>query len=237
MQKLTETKILELQEKTGHVLGVGDLGDIEALDVLAAKVAGTTKTEARLLSQPFDLCGIAFYPLTVAKSLWFAEKCEEWELEGSQQEACLFWLLTVENHRIELDEYSDRRKSHKAIRELSRRLHCSAQEMTDVYKRCVGIEMNEDGGGEANYGGLIECLLREYGGEPDQWMYETPIAMIETLMNNYSARVNAEQEAARKSAPKSGVAAAPVASERLRALRDFRLKSNEIFEKWSDTDG
>ena len=84
------------------------------------------------------------------------------------------------------------------------------------------------------YGGLVECLLREYGGDPDRWLYETPLPMIETLMNNFSARVNAESDAARKSSGASGVAVAPVADERLRALRNFRLKAVEIQERWND---
>ena len=61
--------------------------------------------------------------------------------------------------------------------------------------------------------------------------------MIETLMNNYAARINAENDAARQTSASKGKAVAPIASERLKALRDFRVKCNEILEKWSATDG
>ena len=80
MQKLTEKKVKELLRDTDHVLCIEDFPDVEALDRLAQKVCGTTRSEARLLSEPFELCGILFYPLTIAKSMWFSEKCLEWEL-------------------------------------------------------------------------------------------------------------------------------------------------------------
>lgn len=236
MHKLTKDEIGKLIDQTGHALSVDDLDLIAEFNELAGKVSGVTKSESRLLSQPFELCGIAFYPLTVAKSLWYAERCVDWEIEGSQQEALLFWLLTLPNITGELDKYTCRKLADKAIRKLSRRLHCSPQEMSDVYAKCVGIN-GSDGEGEASYGGLIECLLREYGGEPDRWLYETPLPMIETLMNNYAARINAEQEASARSLSHSGRAVAPMASARLIALRDMRLKRNEIRELWSKDDG
>lgn len=237
MHKLTKSKIDTMLSETGHVLATDDLDLIEELDVLASRVCGIAKSEARLLFEPFELCGILFYPLSVAKSLWFSERCEEWEIDGAQQEALLFWLLTIPNETGALDEYCARKVANRAIKKLSRRLHCSSDAMTDVYKKCVGIEMNESSEGGSEYGGLIECLLREYGGRADEWLYETPLPMIETLMNNYSSRVNAETDANRQKSAKSGVAVAPMASERLRALRNFRIKSNEIKDKWSQVDG
>lgn len=230
MHKLTRVKVQELLDYTGHILCVDDLCRIEELDSYAVRVAGTTKAEARLLSEPFELSGVLFYPLTIAKSLWFDEMCDEWELEGTHQEALMFWLLSLPNINGVLDEYSERKKAHRAIKKLSRRLHCSTAEMTDVYTKCVGIKSSGANQEPAVYGGLIECLLREYGGRPDEWLYETPLAMIETLMNAYSARITAEAEASEK----AGKGAAPVASERLRSLKDFREKANEIAEGWRD---
>jgi len=236
MEGLAYDKLNKVLSETGHRLTLDDFDDVAELDALAAKVSGTTHGEARLLFEPFSLCGVLFYPLSVAKSLWYAEKCEEWGVEGSAQEALLFWLLTVPNESHALDLYCDRKKAHKAVRKLSRRLHCSSAQMTHVYEQCVGIESNRSTPGKVNYGGLIHCLLREYGGDAERWLYETPLPMIETLMNKHAERINAEAQA-RQGSPQQGRAVAPVASERLRALRDLRFKANEIREKWSKQDG
>ena len=107
MQQMTKEAIKTLQKKTNHVLRVENCDLIEELDAIASGFAGVTKSERRLLSTPFELCGIKFYPLTVAKSLWYTEKCEEWEVEGSKQDGLLFWLLSLPNTEAELDTYSD----------------------------------------------------------------------------------------------------------------------------------
>lgn len=231
MNLITKKKIEEIQKQTGHILSVSDFDLIEELNALGDVVSGTTKTEARLLSEPFSLCGLLFYPITVAKSLWYDEMCNEWEIEGSQQEALLFWLLSVPNITGALDKYSGRKEADKAIKKLSRRLHCSTEELTEVYHKCVGIKSSGEKSNEG-FGGLIECLLREYGGNPDKWLYETPLPVIETLMTQHTARINREAAAANKQPGSKAVA--PVADERLRALKNFREKSNELKEHWEN---
>ena len=77
--------------------------------------------------------------MTIAKSLWFAEKVDEWELEASNQEAFLFWILSLPNNEGAFDEFSLRKDADKAVKRLSRRLHCSADELTDIYNKCLGI--------------------------------------------------------------------------------------------------
>jgi hypothetical protein len=124
MQELTKQAITKLLKDTSRALRVADYEDIEALDKLADKVAQQTPEERRLLKSPFELCGIKFYPLTLAKSFWYAEKCEEWQIQGIFQDAMLFWLLTLPLTAEALDQYSDQIDSEKAAKKLSRRLHC-----------------------------------------------------------------------------------------------------------------
>jgi hypothetical protein len=239
MLEMTKKTVEKLQKECRHVLDVADFDDIEALDKIAAKVVRQTPDERRLINQPFELCGISFYPITIAKSLWYAEKCDEWAVEGIFQDAFLFWLLTLPLTDDALDAYATRKEADKAVRRLSKRLHCTPDEMTAVFKRCVGDkgEPAEGSKDATNYGGLIACLLREYGGTPEQWLYETPVESIGAMVDQYVHRINAEAEAAQSGASKGGKASPPVVTPKLQALRDYRLKTNEIKKKWSGENG
>jgi hypothetical protein len=242
MQLMTKKAVQKILTSTNHALDVADFDDVEALDRLAEKISNVTPDERRLLKQPFELCGIKFYPLTVAKSLWYAEKCEEWDVRGLHQDALLFWLLSLPLTEAALDTYSTRKAADKAVRRLSRRLHCTAEEMTDVFQRCAGSSIQTDDTDtektdDTDYGGLVACLIREYGGKPEQWLYETPVVMIGVMLDQYIRRINAESEAASSSSAKHGKAIAPAPTARLKALKAFREKVVAIEKKWSVTDG
>jgi len=235
MQKTTKQAIQKLQTETNHVLTVEDFDVIDELDALSIEISSVSKTERRLLNSPYELCGLKFYPLTVAKSLWFAEKCDEWELKGIYQESLLFWLLTLENSEAALDTFALRKDADKAIKRLSRKLHCTQEELTEVYNKCLGItDKSKPSDGKAtDYGGMIAVLLREYGGKPNEWLYETPVIMISTLFKAYADKVNAEQNAHRSASASNGKAIAPQWNQKMQTLQDFREKVNAIREIWS----
>ena len=240
MHKMTTEAIKKLLSETNHVLTVEDFELIEELDACAAEFAGVSSSERRLLNQPFSLCGINFYPLTVAKSLWYTEKVEEWEVTGSQQEALLFWLLSLPNTEEALDTYAEQKAADKACGQLSRRLHCTNEELTDIYHKCLGVSQASGGDNDSkntDYGGMIAVLLREYGGKPNEWLYETPVQMISTLFTAYANRVNAENNAASGGRGKGAKAKAPAPSAKLAAMSKFRAVVNKIRKLWESDNG
>lgn len=237
MHRMTKEAIKKLQTETAHVITVEDFDLIEELDAIASGINGTTKQERRLLSQPYNLCGINFYPITVAKSLWFAEKVKEWELQDTRQGALLFWLLSLPNVDGKLDGYSEQKAVDRAVKKLNRRLHCTNQELSDVYLKCIGSTGESGSDSDPDYGGMIAVLLREYGGTPDRWLYETPVTMIATLFDAYSRKVDAENRSVKGASAKNSKAIAPPPSKRLKALAKFRKKINEIKEIWSECHG
>jgi len=241
MLDMTKKTVQKLLDETQHAIRVEDFDRLDELDGLAAKIATQTPEERRLLKSPFELCGIKFYPLTVAKSVWYAEKVAEWEVEGIFQDALLFWLLTLPLTVAALDTYSTRKAADAAVLRLSRRLHCTQSEMAEVFRKCVGARETRGTSSstqtEPDYGGLIACLLREYGGTPEQWLYETPVEQIGALIDQFVRKVNAENDAASASSQRGGKAIAPKPTAKMQALRDYRLKVNEIKKEWSTSNG
>ena len=236
MQLLTKKTIKRILKKTQHVVDVEDFDLIEELDGLAEKVAGVSLRERRLLNSPFDLCGIKFYPLTVAKSLWYAEKVDAWEIDGHEQEALLFWLLSLPLTAKSLEAHSGRETADKACKKLSRKLHCQPDELGEVYRKCIGTQSGDSDdldGSPADYGGMIACLIKEYGGTDEKWLYETPVEMIGSMFYQMEKRVIAEEDASRDKSASGGKAVAPTPNKSLASLNDFNLKAQEIEEKWS----
>jgi hypothetical protein len=234
MQELTKKTVAKLLKDTSHVLRVEDFELIEQLDKLAEKVVKHTPEDKRILNQPYEYFGIKFYPLTIAKSMWYAEKCEEWDVDGTFQNCFLFWILTLPLTSDVLDEYSERNKADKAIKSLSRKLHCTIDDMTEIFLKCTGSNgVNQSSGGDANYGALVSIMLREYGGTPDLWLYETPIEKIGCLVEQYISKVNSECDASRSALAHKGKAVAPAQTAKLVALKSFRIKANEIKELWN----
>lgn len=223
MQVLTKKAIKRLLQTTKHLLTVDDFDIIGELDELAGEVAHVSKSHRRLLREPFELCGILFYPLTVAKSLWFNEKIEEWGIPALHHEAFLFWLMSLPNKSEIFDEYSDLRKAEKAIKRLSRKLHCSPDEITSIYHKCIGNSSGGDDGRDVDYGGMIAVLLKEYGGTPDQWLSEEPIDRISDLLRAYSESVRAQNGDSKAVDPNL-----------IQSLSKFREKQNEIEALWSN---
>lgn len=233
MHQMTKEAIRKLQSQTKHSLTIDDLDLIEGLDAIAKEVTTTTSKEHRLLREPFSLCGVDFYPLTVAKSLWFAEKCKEWQIVAGDEDALMLWVLTLPLTPECFDGFSNSRDAIKATKRLSRKLHCSDTELSGVYARCLGVDPDAEAGepSTVDYGGLIAVLVKEYGGSPNRWLYEESVELISALLASYSDRNNAEQKQS------SGKAVAPAPSKRLAALTNFRNKLATIQEIWEKTDG
>ena len=240
MQKMTEKSIQRILKKTGHQLAVADWADIESLDRLAKKMSGVSETERRLLNSPFELGGLMFYPLTVAKSLWIKEKLELWNVPGELEDAYTFWLLTIPLGEDSLDKFEEKKKANRDMRRKSRKMNFTYEEITSICNRCLGTTKNEETGEterETQFGGMIACLVREYGQSPDYWLYECPVDKVVEMYEQVVKKAIMESEAQRANAGKNGTAQAPRVTPKLIAFRDYRNKEREIELKWSANHG
>lgn len=240
MQTITKEAIKKIQQQTNHVLVVSDLDDIERLDRVANDVSKSNPIDRRILKTPHVLCGINFYPITVAKALWHQEVSLDWEIDENYQDAFMFWLLSLPLTADALEAHSDYKVANKACRRLARKLQCSPTELGEVYDKCIPSHgQSDDGEGadedhEARYGAMMAVMLREYGGKPEDWLYETPVDLISDLYAELLAKHNDD---AAGEGVKSKKAYAPRASAKISALSAFRNEVNRLTEKWSVTDG
>ena len=241
MQELTKNAISNLQRTTGHVLTVADFDDIEALDELAQKMNGVSSVERRLLNSPFELCGIKFYPLTVAKSLWFTEKVEEWGVSDDHKDAFMFWVLSFPLTEEPFNEFTTFAKADSAMKRFARKMHMTHGEINDICNKCIGAVDSGDAKGPkasaSSFGGMIACLIREYGQSPDYWLYETSVEMISEMYEQILMKAIAEEDASRRASSSNGKAKAPSATPKLRAFKAFRDKVQELREKWGAENG
>lgn len=250
MRDMTKSAIKKLVSETSHALSVEDYDLIERLDLIAEKISGVSRVERRLLNQPFDVAGIRFYPLTVAKSMWYIEKVAEWEIPVVYQDGFYFWLLTLPLNDESLTEFSEYKAANKAMKKMAKSLHLTRDEITDICSKCCGIEANKAvNDSESNddsdsvkkgrnvFGGMIAALIREFGQSPEYWLYECPIDQLNEMYAQLVARVNAEDESVRASSGKKGKAIAPRATPKLFALKEFRDEVKKIGLKWSKSDG
>ena len=238
MLMMTKEAIRKLQKQTSHALIVEDFDVIAELDKCAQDVVRKSSIDRRLLSCPVTVDGVeaSFYPLTVAKSIWYAEKLDEWEIAPIYEEAFMFWLLTLPNKEDELCKWSTKKNVNKAMRKFASKLVCPASALQEVFARCVGVcdSNGEKDNAEDDYGGMIACLVREYGGKPEEWLYEKHVELIAEMYERLVDRVQAEQDEMRKSSKSGG---APVVTRKMRALDKFRQKTSEIRMLWSEQDG
>jgi len=236
MQELTKNAIRKIQKETKHVLAVADFDDIERIEKLAETVKGVSSVERRLLMSPFELGGIKFYPLTVAKSLWINEKVIEWDISDAQSEEFMFWALTIPLGAESLEKYYTKKAADKAMRKNSRRMDFSHEELSEICNRCFGVS-EEVGTGKKRkstlFGGMVACLIREFGQSPSYWLHDVPIEMISELYSQILIKAHNEDSASRSSSAKGGKAVAPRMDSSMEALAAFRAEVNKLKEKWS----
>ena len=151
-------------------------------------------------------------------------------------------MLTLPLNEAAFDDHEDKRKAMKSLRRFIRRSNCKASDLRDIFEKCAGksVGKNADGDGSEkseSYGGLVACLVREFGQSPDYWLYEASVDKVMEFYDQIMARVMAEEEASRSASAGAGKAVAPKVTPKLRAFKAFRDKAHELREKWGAENG
>lgn len=181
----------------------------------------------------FYVGGVPVFPLTICRIsllVSLAKKCDE---DVEQFVKLQAWILTTENieeRHVELREYKvAKRESKKAWRKLP---WTPAQLEYAVTARFGEVEDGEDEqGGSYNPNSLIAMLVHDYGSTPDYWRFKATTSIINSIIDDWQLRQQAQAEAYNKS---SGKNVAPLPSPKFRYARKRREAIAQLKKDWSD---
>jgi hypothetical protein len=164
---------------------------------------------------------------------WFNERAVQWfGDDGLLLDKSLAYALSRSCYPDDLWELENKAVAKLKILFWARRLDCTHQELSDALLSVLKVDAEgKDVDDDPNSNGkLIAMLCREYGHEADYWMWESPLSIITTFVNDYVSRIEAENAAARKAA--SPGSKPPMSDTKLKRISDMRAFVKELREKW-----
>ena len=219
---------------TNHVVVVEDFERIFKLNDLALKYTSLDKeAEGNILGRPVPCGNIVLYPLTLGSAKWIEDCVMEWFPKSPvYANLAMAYALSRSNKPGELWELKNKREAKKAILRFWRKCGCR---MKQLEAALVGMFPDVDSADEddvnANYGPLIAMLCKEYGRDPDYWMWDASYDMVMALIKSRECQAKAEWNALKSSAKGSDMPAMPGSMlARFKAYKDFRAK---IEHEWS----
>ena len=102
------------------------------------------------------------------------------------------------------------------------------EELEGVLLYRLGKGSND--GGKSDYGAVIALLCKEYGSTPDYWMHEASLGMVETLLNDFQRRQDAEIAQMKKDS--KGKATGLGITAKGMAYHKYQMKENFIEALW-----
>jgi hypothetical protein len=232
MQDITTIDLRKMLEETGHELCLDDIEPIIELDELAeAVVKGDTVPDESLLSRPTFIHDLAFYPPTLARSLYWQNVISTLFEDGTLlATAALVWLCNrpaVNDEMIGASPKDLRKKIH-AFAKTSLLTNDDIEEVRELY-RDKGTSATKKT--KNKYGDLVAFLRREYGQDADYWM-NADSEEIRSCLADYNRKLEAEMSASRKSG--SGGAVAKPASPLFVFHRRYRKAKEALKAKWTE---
>ena len=235
MQWMTKQDLASLLTETSHALAVEDLDDVLALDALADVVVnGVQSDDDDLLAMPFIVGGIAFWPMSLAKIIYWRDVLSS-AFDGDEvlTSAAMLWICSQRNFSpSDQPETADPRAMRKTITKWAK--HCPLSEsqiMRVMGEYCDGDETKSGATNANKYGQLIALLIREFGQSWQYWI-SAPLDEIRACLAEWTARVEAEAASIRRSAAKGGKPIPPTPSPKIKALQAYRIAKNELRDKW-----
>jgi len=216
-------------EKTGHKLTLSDFDSIAHIDSLAEEVVNGAPTNVDLLSLPFFIDGVAFYPSTMAKELYWREQLYP-NLADKHKTAAFLWLMS----KPDIPKEPLTKKIMRKIRryESSCRLtEYQIKRIIDTYSN--GSERKEVDAEAIEYGPVVALLVREYGESVTYWL-NCPVDLIKTLIADWTARQEAQAAAMRRSSASKGAPIPPAPSPKIKSLQRFRKAITALREAWEN---
>ena len=247
--KLNPLAAASLQRLIDEGIALDPLADFDAIAEINELADAATKprpcivTDA-ILDAPVTCGGVQFRALTIAAHLWLRDVATP-ALEHDEYLCGLAIPFAMAN-RDALDDLNDERDIRRAVKRWGRK---ACRRITDTQLagvfRHFGIELAEDGDGipedaedaqdaREQYGNVLALLIREYGGDPNYWIFEANPQTVDVCLRDTMLKAHYEAEDHRATAAKGGKAIAPDPNsplmqsqfamiKRVRQFRDAKL--------------
>ena len=178
--------LLEIHELAESVMQADDHGD------------------SGILNASTEIGGVLFYRMTIGSGEWLA-KVSPWFADNSRMEI-LAWAYAMAGARNPIENlwpFADNKAKLSAkLKEFSRHIGATPNELVHGLRVFVEQEqpkiMPGDGQFSADespkygFGALIDMLLHEYGGTPEQWIWNTPRVTLMELIKKMAQRKRME---------------------------------------------
>jgi len=244
LNPVAREKCAELLRETGHKLTIDDHPQLARLSALADRVTSAEdKAEQSLLDMPVTCGNVTLSKPNMGKLYWFNECAVRWFAdEPALREFIFLYLLSTPNEKSTVQALNDRESTAFIVGAWAKQLTATEREVEQALARVYpGQQQDDDSDGEPVAQGPVFALLaKEYGETPEWWMWTPSVAMVQTMLADYSARIDAEHKAQRKATGggyrKGGSAqpTAPAVTPSVRNMARLRDYTNALRKRWSE---
>lgn len=249
LEILTKQTITSLLEETGHVLGVSDLDEINALDGLAWKVVHPTEQEETdLLDLPVKVGNLKLRRLSWGALGWLEECAYQWFVNQPVfLDLATVYASVYSREPDALYALDGPRAARKTLKKWSRTFSATYEEVinavekvlpepdaasyAEAYRR-TGDNGNGKNGHKVNYGPMVALLVREYGQTPEYWFWKASTDKSSTMLADVEARINAEDEEMKRAAARAKQPMVTRSGPRLAAIDALRKFEKHLRAKW-----
>lgn len=245
LNPVAREKCAELLAETGHQLTIDDHAHIARLSQLADRVTGAEdQAEQDLLDMPVPCGNAVLSKPNMGKLYWFNECAVRWfHDEPAMREFIFLYLLATPNEKADVQALNDRETTALTVGKWAKGLTATEREVETALARVYPAQdQDEDGDGDpVQQGPLFALLAKEYGRDPDWWMWEPSVGMVQAMLADYTARVEAEHKAQRKANSgggyrKGGSAqpTAPTVTPSVRNMARLRDYVSALRKRWAE---
>jgi len=220
-----------LMEQTNHSLTIDDIDDVNRLNDLCNAITDDKEKINNIIDMPVVVGGYQLKQPTIGILEWYNDfYLPLFESNPLMADGGLAFALSLSDAPSKLWELNDKGKAKKAVKRFLRGCSCGHQQLQDSIIFLLGGDKEDSGEDKSgNAGGLIAMLCKEYGHTVDYWLWEAPIGIINTFVDDYVSRAEAEVEAARNATKTNKPPPAKSRQLKFKALRDCK---NELRDKW-----
>lgn len=241
LNPLLKTHLKKFAARGLYIDVVADWEELHDLNELARKVTSpASQAEAvALINAPVTRGNMILQRPTVGVFIWAEERLKAWfsnrPVRFRLAEA---YALAHAKTPGRCWKFRDADDCWRAVKMWARRLNVTFDEISEAVEEACGIgreEMAEQAqklqtddksakDKASEFGPVVSLLCREYGESPDYWIWHASMEMVTSFLDEYNARIRAEERA--NAAGQGRVIAPDTSTAYAKACNDLRVAVN-----------